>query len=329
MSTSLATFEADAPTSDIVSALREDGGVILCDLIAEEVMDEVYAEILANTSSKDRETQDGVLWPEGNRTIGALAAVSPTYSEKLLLHPKILDVADGMLLPIRRMCPGADRPDDDSRGRDGDHDCFASSSAVSKNDAGSLQVVMRTTDARWGPNCHHYNLGTAAMLEIHGGSRKQILHRENGIYQPFIGYIPEMREFILSVNWAGTEFTLDNGATRLVPGSHKWPEDRIAKESEIAQAVMSKGSAVVWLSRTLHGSGSSTSTEGRTAFFASYVADWVRQEENQYVIVPPETAEKLSHRAQQVIGYRCSDRLGWVKGRSRENLLQQGESGTL
>ena len=139
----------------------------------------------------------------------------------------------------------------------------------------------------------------------------------------------EMREFLVSVNWAGTDFRLDNGATRVVPGSHRWPEHRIATESEIYQAVMPKGSAVVWLSRTLHGAGRSTSNEGRTAFFASYVADWVRQEENQYLTVPPEIAAKLSERAQQMIGYQCSDLVGWVKGRSKKNLLQEGKSGNL
>ena len=67
----------------------------------------------------------------------------------------------------------------------------------------------------------------------------------------------------------------------------------------------------------------------RILFFASYVADWVRQEENQYLTVPPEIAEKLSERAQQMIGYRCSDLLGWVKGRSKKNLLHEGKSGSL
>ena len=62
---------------------------------------------------------------------------------------------------------------------------------------------------------------------------------------------------------------------------------------------MPKGSAVVWLSRTLHGAAASRSEERRTAFFGSYVADWVRQEENQYVTVPPERASELSERARE------------------------------
>ena len=46
MSTSLSTFEADAPAREIVSALKKDGGIVVRNLVAEDLMDEVYAEIL-------------------------------------------------------------------------------------------------------------------------------------------------------------------------------------------------------------------------------------------------------------------------------------------
>ena len=324
MSTSLTSFEADAPISDILPALKRDGGIIMRNLVAEELMDEVYAEILSNSMSDDLKTQGGELWPEGNKTIGALPALSPTFAEKLLIHPRILEIADGMLLPMIRMSTSdlSDRSHVDA-------DPFARFRDLKKNEAGSEQLIVCAADQEKGPNCHHYNLGASVMLELHSGRKNQVLHREDNIYQPFVGYLPDMREFLVSVMWAGTDFTLDNGATRVVPGSHRWPEHRIATESEICQAVMPKGSAVVWLSRTLHGAGRSTSNEGRTAFFASYVADWVRQEENQYLTVPPEIAAKLSERAQQMIGYQCSDLVGWVKGRSKKNLLQEGKSGNL
>ncbi|MBW2245248.1 MAG: phytanoyl-CoA dioxygenase family protein, partial [Deltaproteobacteria bacterium] len=248
MGTSLSTFETDAPISEIASALKEDGGIIFRNLVAEELMDEIYAEILENTSNAERKSTGNQLWPEGNRTVAALAAASVTFTENLLLHSKILETVDAMLLPMKRMSPRSD-------GSDRSDDKFASFRRMAKNDAGSKQVVMRATDSERGPNCHHYNLGASSMLEVHRGGQHQFLHRENSIYQPFVEQFPQTREFLVSVLWAGTDFTLENGATRLVPGSHEWPENRIAKESEIAQAVMTKGSVVVWLSRTLHGAG--------------------------------------------------------------------------
>ena len=92
---------------------------------------------------------------------------------------------------------------------------------------------------------------------------------------------------------------------------------------------MTKGSVVLWLSRTLHGTARSINGKRRTGYFASYIADWFRQEENQYISVPPEVAETYSERARQIIGYCCSDSLGWVKGRDRDNLLRAGRSGQL
>jgi ectoine hydroxylase-related dioxygenase (phytanoyl-CoA dioxygenase family) len=138
-----------------------------------------------------------------------------------------------------------------------------------------------------------------------------------------------MPEFIMSAMWAGTDFTPENGATRLVPGSHQWPEERVAQEHEITQAVMPKGSVVLWLSRSIHGAGASTRPEGRVGFFHSYIADWVRQEENQYIAVSPEAARRLSLEARQLLGYRSSQNLGWVKGRDAEDLLTEGVSGNI
>lgn len=167
------------------------------------------------------------------------------------------------------------------------------------------------------------------MLEIGAGREEhQFLHRENAIYQPFIEPL-DMREFIVSTMWAGTDFTVENGATRLVPGSQQWPEDRLAEPAEIAQAVMKKGSVVLWLSRTLHGAAKSTADENRTGYFASYIADWFRQEENQYIVVPPEVARTYSTPARQIIGYRSSPSVGWAKGRDGDNLLEPGHSGQL
>ena len=333
MAKSLARFEAGAEINDIATALNEDGGIIMLNLVTPELLDEVYDEVLANTSELERKAGGDVLWPEGNKTVGALAAISPSYVEKLLLHPKILEIADAILKPEDPMSEAArerlatvpEAPVDEST--TGYYD--SRFLRLAENDHGAQQMIAKGTDSESGPNCHHYNLGASVMLEVCGGADHQFLHRENAIYQPYIGYIPQMREFILSVNWAGSDFTRENGATRVVPGSHHWDEERFAKQSEVTQAEMPKGSAVVWLSRTLHGSGASSSDEGRRAFFASYIADWVRQEENQYVTVPPEIAAKLSDAGQRIIGYRCSPNLGWVKGRDQENLLREGKSSPL
>ena len=322
MRVSLSSFEPDESVQEITNTLKREGGVILQNLAPPDLLDSVYEEIQENVPEAAQKSSTH-LWPDGNRTVGALAAVSSIFAEELLIYPKVLEIVDAMLLPKRTM---ALQPiDDASNSPPADRLTVGDGLwAITENEQKSSQLVWQVSDPDRGPNCDHYNLGASVMLEVREGNENQVLHRENAIYQPYIGYIPKMREFVVSVMWAATDFSEENGATRLVPGSHTWSEDRIAKENEIAQAVMPKGSAVMWLSRTLHGAGKSRLSERRTGFFHSFIPDWLRQEENQYLSIPPEIAEKLSDRAKQVIGYSSSNSLGWVKGRAKENLLVEG-----
>ncbi|MCH2184436.1 phytanoyl-CoA dioxygenase family protein, partial [Myxococcota bacterium] len=140
---------------------------------------------------------------------------------------------------------------------------------------------------------------------------------------------PARPECILAVNWALTDFRVENGATRIVPGSHLWPEDRRPEKDEIAQAEMPKGSLLFWTGKALHGLGASRVEEPRTGVIVTFVVNWMTQEENQYLTVPPEVARELPERAQQLLGYRCSATLGWSVGRDQDNMLQPGKSGNI
>ena len=311
----VASFQADADVPEIAQALIGEGAIAIDSLVPGAIMDEIYEEITAAVAPEDQQGTSQ-LWPKGNKTVGGLAAVSRTFVESLLVHPKILAIIDAVLQPRQPMAP--EKLIENGK---------LPVSLVPLEDGGS-QLVWSEDEAE-AYNCHHYTVGACVMLEV-GASRDehQYLHRENAIYQPYVGPLA-MREFIVSTMWAGTDFTTENGATRVVPGSHNWPEQRLAKSDEIIQAEMPKGSVVLWLSRTLHGAARSINGERRTGYFTSYIADWFRQEENQYISVPPEVAETYSERARQIIGYCCSDSLGWVKGRDRDNLLRAGHSGQL
>ena len=324
MTATITTFDEKASIRDVASTLKRDGAVIIERLTSEQLMDDVYKEVETNVAPADLESNTD-LWPPGNKTIGGLAEVSPLFADRLLAHPKILDLADAVLLPITRMGPSANELQEE---KDTEKSSRDSTVSVAENHEGSNQVIFRKTNAA---NCNYYQVGATLLLELCGPDGKnQVLHRENANYQPFIeSLLPNMPEIIMSVIWAGTDFTVENGATRLVPGSHEWPEERVALEHEITQAVMPKGSAVIWLSRSLHGSGASKSSEGRVGYFHSYIVDWLRQEENQYLSVPAEAARLLPLASRQLLGYRASKSLGWVKGRDQEDLLAKGVSGNI
>ena len=323
MSKYLTTFEPDADTTAIAETLVKQGGAIINQLMPTTVMDTIHDEITQSVSEQDQQGSSD-LWPEGNKTIGGLAAASCSFTEQLLIHPKVLEVIDAVLKPQSPLAPHSialpNSTEASTAGTDSPVD-------VQPLKNGGTQLVWKPATNT--THCHHYTVGATVMLEIGAGREEhQILHRENAIYQPYVRHL-ELPEYIVSTMWAGTDFTEDNGATRVVPGSHQWPEERIAQPEEIAQAVMNKGSVVLWLSRTLHGAAKSIATHNRRGFFASYIADWFRQEENQYIAVPESIAQGYSQKARQIIGYRSSPNIGWVKGRDADNLLEPGHSGQL
>ena len=314
MATMTITTHDPTDTADaIVATLRRDGAAIVANLIDPEVMDALTADLPFDDQTK---VGNDFIGGSDNRSIGAVMHANPELCDALLVHERVLEVADRILLPEKPMA--------------------ASSAPVKRpkaqlvsSDDGCAQYLSIGSPVERGPYCHHYRVGASASIQARSGGAVQVLHREMAIYEPYVEHGPNARDLILNMMWAGTDFTVENGATRLVPGSHRWPADRLANESEVAQAVMPKGSVLFWLCRTLHGLGACRSDFRRTGIFQSLVVNWLAQEENQYLAYPPEDAVRLSTRARQLLGYRSSGSCGWVKGRDSNDLLAAGASGPM
>jgi len=153
-----------------------------------------------------------------------------------------------------------------------------------------------------------YQLHVTAALEVGPGARTQVLHREHDSYTFFPHPRPNM---IVASMWAITDFRADNGATLLVPGSHQWPEQREASNDEIIAAEMPAGSVLYWLGGTLHGAGANVANDWRYGIILTYSLGWLRQEENQYLDVPPDVAARLSPELRDMIGYKMHGALGF------------------
>ena len=152
-----------------------------------------------------------------------------------------------------------------------------------------------------GPFGDGYQLHFTSAISIGPGETKQILHRDRGLWG---GYIPRKIETQFSTVWALSDFTKENGATQIVPGSHKWEKGREPEEGEIAYAEMSSGSVLLYTGTVLHGGGENTTkNEIRTGVFIHYALNWLRQEENQYLSCPPEIAKDFSPELRSLIGY--------------------------
>ena len=124
--------------------------------------------------------------------------------------------------------------------------------------------------------------------------------------------------------FALTDFTIANGATQVVPGSHHWPLEREAEPDEVIQAEMKAGSALFYLGSTIHGGGANTTTdEYRRGMFLGFVVGWLRTEENMFLTVPIEKARTMPLRAQELLGYKAHMGIGVVDVGSPMVLLNE------
>jgi len=153
-----------------------------------------------------------------------------------------------------------------------------------------------------------YQLHVSAALEVGPGAREQVLHREEDSFT----YFPVPRpDIIVASMWAMSDFRADNGATLLVPGSHRWDEERTATPDEIKSAEMPAGSVLFWAGGLLHGAGANRSRDWRYGVILTYSLGWVRQEENQYLDVPPERLAQLSPEVRRLAGFDMYSALGF------------------
>lgn len=152
-----------------------------------------------------------------------------------------------------------------------------------------------------GPNCGQFQLSSSEIIQTHLGETAQPLHIDD-ILWPVNTWAPDkLLQFNTLV--AATDFTEANGATHVVPYSHKWEPGREAKPQDIARATMSAGSIVLVPGNTLHGGGANTDGSVRRAIVTSYCLGWLRTYENHFLHNTVEEASQWPENAQQLLGY--------------------------
>jgi ectoine hydroxylase-related dioxygenase (phytanoyl-CoA dioxygenase family) len=116
--------------------------------------------------------------------------------------------------------------------------------------------------------------------------------------------------------WALDDFTEANGATRIVPGSHRWVDRLPADGDEVVAAAMPAGSVNFYLGRLYHGGGANRTDLPRLGVILEYVASWLRPQENHILAVPADVVATLPERLQELLGYNIYPPfLGYVDGR--------------
>ncbi len=166
-----------------------------------------------------------------------------------------------------------------------------------------------------------YQLHLTQVIAIGPGETAQPIHRDQWAFDFFP--FPDGYEVQCNTLWAMTDFTEENGATRVVPGSHRRPLiDGAAPETstelryshdDTVPAEMTKGSVLVYTGALFHGGGANRSDAVRRGVNITYNVSWLRQEENQYLSVPVELARTFDVDLQRLMGYaRGAYALGYV-----------------
>ena len=205
---------------------------------------------------------------------------------------------------------------------------FATEVMVHPAFLGVCDIVLRSS-------CADYQLNLAQVIDLGPGTEQQLWHRDEFNWLHLLEWAqapnPHADVLVASII-ALVDFTAENGATRVVPGSHRWERDRVPADHEVAVADMAAGSAVIYLGSTLHaGGGNATPDQRRRGMHLSYVVGWLRTTDNLYVTTPIEIVRALPRRSQELLGYRAHDGIaigggyvGMVDLRDPIELLAEG-----
>ena len=235
---------ADAESSAIVSAVQEDGAVILDNVLSEGFI----AALREETDPYMEHTSNGEDPFAGHHTTrtGGLLVRSEKCRE-LIEHHTILNPCNEFLAPY----------------------------------------------------CERVQLHLTQIIRIRPGETAQTIHRDRWAWGKHLSHLEPQFNTI----WAITDFTSENGATQVVPGSTQWPDDQEIQPEQITRAEMKAGSVLVYSGSVFHGGGANTSDQDRIGINITYALGWLRQEENQYLSCPPELAKDLSPTLQGLAGY--------------------------
>jgi ectoine hydroxylase-related dioxygenase (phytanoyl-CoA dioxygenase family) len=228
--------------------------------------------------------------------VGAVLAEDGCVVVDGLADPGILDRLEAELAPFMAATPYGD----DFSGRRTRRTGGLVARAPSSHDLVMHPTVTRAVAAVLG-HASTFQLHLTQVISIEPGQPAQYVHRDQWAFDFFP--FPNGYEVTCNTIWAMTDFTAENGATRLIPGSHRFDDKLRFAEDDTEPAEMTRGSVLLYTGALYHGGGANRSDGVRHGVNITYCVGWLRQEENQYLSVPPETARELPDELLRMIGY--------------------------
>jgi ectoine hydroxylase-related dioxygenase (phytanoyl-CoA dioxygenase family) len=257
-----------------------------------------------------------------------MTATMPATSSGAQVTERLLDdgyvIVTGLLSPAEVAAARADlsrvlqatptgRNDFEGRATQRIYALFAKTRTFDAAATGPL--LLEVLDQVLGPS----QLSAPVGIRIGPGETAQVLHRDDSVY-PLPAAGPPV---VVNTMWPLDEFTARNGATRFIPGSHRWaPGRRPSPEDAVQTAIMSPGSAMFYLGSLWHGGGANRTAEPRLGVILEYAAGWLRPQENHCLAVPQDIVRNLPARLQELLGYGIYPPfLGYVDGAHPRKVL--------
>ncbi len=297
-------MKATDDPDEIYAVFRQDGVVIVEDFLSAETIDRINAEIDPHVEKADPLMRNAYDFDLGIEAAGMTQPLEEESTEEAFVTGNTRNVTG-----------------------------LSTKSPTFVTDVLLHPLYAALCDRHLLPHCFDYVLNHSHLINVGPGAKGQPLHRDSFNWANLPGLGPDSDIQFASII-ALVDFTESNGATKAVPGSHRWetknfvPDpatDVIPKSADILQAVMPAGSAVFYTGWTLHGAGNNRTTDQwRRGLHVSFCQGWLRTEENNTLATPPDIARNLPLRAQQLLGYDVHTALGMLELRSPIKQMQDG-----
>jgi ectoine hydroxylase-related dioxygenase (phytanoyl-CoA dioxygenase family) len=275
----LVTLPATASVADVCAVLDADGGVIVEDMVSQEVMDALWQD-LEPYLDQTPFGEEGFSGPLTRRCCALMA--KSLHAAAFLTQPHFYGAAKYFLEEEYKFLLAA-------------------------------QQLTTTSSVQ---------LSVTQAIQIWPGEKEQVLHRDDHLHHR---HHPGPDSQIQTL-FAACDFTEENGATRVIPGSHLWDDERVPLPEETVPAVMKRGAGLIYRGGTYHCGGANKSDAPRTALAFSIARGYLRQEENQYLVVPRETVLKYPREVRDLLGYKvCEPFCGWVEMQDTSIVLESAD----
>jgi len=168
------------------------------------------------------------------------------------------------------------------------------------------EVLAGIADALLKDSGPQYWMNTCQAMVIGPGEQAQTLHRDGDNWSSVMQHgWPDCPELTVSMILALEEVDASVGATRVIPGSHQWPDyERVGQPGETMPAELAAGDALIYSGKVIHGGGeNATQDRWRWALHLSFVVGWLTPEEASNQIYSAEPLQNRSDRVKRLLGF--------------------------